>query len=392
MGHVAMKNSKNKVLKVLIPDGESWLAYSVQSCLAQIPDIKVVVLSNNAWDSMRFSRYTHQFFSYVQGEDDKAKLEAVYDTVKRAQIDIVLPVDNDSIRLLSLHKKSLLEITALAPVPDVELIDIAANKWLLAEWLQQHDIPCPTTILYRLDQDFEKELDALTFPVLLKPTQQLGDSVGVGGRGICIFNNRSELLAFRKENTVGQYIIQSFINGYDLGCNVLCREGKIEAYTIQKGFMASNVRFEPAVGIDFIDNTEAYNVVSDLVSKLNWTGVANFDLRYDEQDQQIKVIEINPRFWGSLLGSFCAGVNFPYLACLAGLDQDCTKINYKSIRYVNGGAAINLLRQRFIQQRYRESIFDSSALEFMLKDPFPKIFAYGFRVWTKMLSILGSKV
>ncbi|SJM89511.1 putative Carbamoylphosphate synthase large subunit [Crenothrix polyspora] len=387
IGDKVMQNSKKKVFSVLIPDGESWLAYSVQSCLAQVPGIELNVLSNNVWDPMRFSRYTRQFLSYSQkGNDDEAKLTAIYDAVKKTQADIVLPVDTETIRLLSLHSASLKTMTALAPVPEVEAIDIAANKWLLAEWLQKHQIACPITLLYQAGPDFEQALNALVFPVLLKPTQQIGDEIGVGGRGIHVFDNPSALLEFCKKNTTIEYVVQPFIKGYDMGCNVLCRAGKIDAYTIQKGFMAGRERFQPAAGIDFIDNADVYALISQLVAKMNWTGVANFDLRYDEQEQQVKVLEINPRFWGSLLGSFCAGVNYPYLSCLAGLGMDIPQTDIKPLRYVNGEAATAMLYQRFIKHKRQGEYFDNSALDFMIQDPVPKLVASCFKGYAKVMS------
>lgn len=378
-----MKKSENKVFSVLIPDGESWLTYSVQSCLAHIPGVEVIVLSNNAWDPMRFSRYTSQFFSYRCNGGNAAKLAAIEETLKRTHVDIILPVDTSTMRLLSAHGASLLAKTALAPLPDVEAIDIAENKWLLAQWLQKHQIPRPTTLLYQANVSFEQALDTLIFPVLLKPTQQVGD-VGIGGRGIQIFKQSSALLEFCKENATTEYVVQSFINGYDIDCSVLCRQGKIQAYTIQKGFMAGSGRFAPPAGIEFVANAKIYDVIKTLVEKMNWTGIAHFDLRYDEQDQQVKVIEINARFWGSLLGSFYAGVNFPYLTCLTGLGLAIPKIDFHLLRYVNGQAAIKILYQRVIQKKHENDHFDHSALAFMIKNPAPMFVAYAAKVYRKV--------
>jgi predicted ATP-grasp superfamily ATP-dependent carboligase len=52
---------------------------------------------------------------------------------------------------------------------------------------------------------------------------------------------------------------------------------------------------------------------------LKFCGVALIDLRNNNQDDHIKVLEINPRYWGSLIGALSAGVNFLYFACLSGL-------------------------------------------------------------------------
>ena len=44
---------------------------------------------------------------------------------------------------------------------------------------------------------------------------------------------------------------------------------------------------------------------------LKWSGIVNIDFIYDENDKQAKILEVNPRYWQSLLGSLFAGVNFP---------------------------------------------------------------------------------
>src|SRR2546428_697479 len=52
---------------------------------------------------------------------------------------------------------------------------------------------------------------------------------------------------------------------------------------------------------------------------LKWSGIVNIDFIYDENDKQAKILEVNPRYWQSLLGSLFAGVNFPYLVSVSKL-------------------------------------------------------------------------
>ena len=56
-------------------------------------------------------------------------------------------------------------------------------------------------------------------------------------------------------------------------------------------------------------------VANKLVHELGWSGVANIDMRYDARHKIPMVLELNGRYWFSLLGSLNAGVNFPLLAC-----------------------------------------------------------------------------
>ena len=353
---------------VLIPDGESPFALDVLKCLSQIKNVRTYVLSNDVWAQSRFSRYSTQFFSYSKANGNEGQLAAIYDTIKKTKVDVVLPVDEHTIHLLSRHSEILSELTSIAPLPKTDVFETALNKWLLAEWLKKNHFPYPPTILYQTNNNFDKSLSCISFPVLIKPI------LGGNGEGIKLFENKATLYSFCKEHISSEkYIIQSFIRGYDIDCSVLCQQGKILAYTIQKGFINGPSRFSPPSGIDMLYDRNVSDLVAKVVDKFNWTGVAHFDLRYDEQDKQIKVIEMNPRFWGSVLGSLSAGVNFPYLACLTGLKRDLPNIVFQPKRFVKGKIALKILALRMRQRNRRDIYFDDSPIPFLLKDPLPKV-------------------
>jgi predicted ATP-grasp superfamily ATP-dependent carboligase len=50
-----------------------------------------------------------------------------------------------------------------------------------------------------------------------------------------------------------------------------------------------------------------------LLRSLQWYGVAMVEFKVDPRDNQPKLMELNPRFWGSLALAIHAGVDFPYL-------------------------------------------------------------------------------
>lgn len=93
---------------------------------------------------------------------------------------------------------------------------------------------------------------------------------------------------------------------------------------------------------------------------------------------------MNPRFWSSVTGSLCAGVNFPYLACLAGLKQDILKKEPKLKRYVNGSVAVKILAQRLIPGNRKNHYYDNSIIKFLLRDPLPHAFEKFFKLYNKV--------
>ena len=52
-----------------------------------------------------------------------------------------------------------------------------------------------------------------------------------------------------------------------------------------------------------------------LLDHMKWHGVAMVEFRYDEVDRDYKLLEINPKFWGSLDLALACDVDFPYYLC-----------------------------------------------------------------------------
>ena len=51
---------------------------------------------------------------------------------------------------------------------------------------------------------------------------------------------------------------------------------------------------------------------SSVIRELGWTGVAMVEFK---KDDDYRLLEVNPRFWGSLPLATACGVNFPDLLC-----------------------------------------------------------------------------
>ncbi|MBS1932189.1 MAG: ATP-grasp domain-containing protein [Bacteroidetes bacterium] len=300
--------------------------------------------------------------------------------VKKLKPEVVLPVSANIIGVLTENREKFSQLTSLALLPQKEALEIASNKWLLAEWLNKNQIPAPPTILYQPGSNFEKLISEISYPVLIKP------AVGTSGNGIEQFDDSETLISYCKTNVQpGKFIIQSFINGYDIDCSALCRNGEIVAFTIQKTFKEGPDRFGVASGIEFLYDEGAYTTAKDLLKKLNWTGIVHIDMRYDEMAKQVKIIEMNPRYWGSLVGSLYAGINFPYLACITALNRDIPEITTRPLRYVRGSLATRMMLNRIFHKNRKDLHFDNSEIETLLKDPFPRFVQTVTRVYSRFV-------
>ncbi|MBS1920987.1 MAG: ATP-grasp domain-containing protein [Bacteroidetes bacterium] len=365
---------------VLIPDGEDPQALGVLRCLSQVKKIKIHILSNKKRPLIRYSKYSKHFYYYKNENGNDGQLAMILDMVKKLKPEVVLPVSANIIGVLTENREKFSQLTSLALLPQKEALEIASNKWLLAEWLNKNQIPAPPTILYQPGSNFEKLISEISYPVLIKP------AVGTSGNGIEQFDDSETLISYCKTNVQpGKFIIQSFINGYDIDCSALCRNGEIVAFTIQKTFKEGPDRFGVASGIEFLYDEGAYTTAKDLLKKLNWTGIVHIDMRYDEMAKQVKIIEMNPRYWGSLVGSLYAGINFPYLACITALNRDIPEITTRPLRYVRGSLATRMMLNRIFHKNRKDLHFDNSEIETLLKDPFPRFVQTVTRVYSRFV-------
>lgn len=362
---------KNKVVTiVLIPDGESNHSVNVIRCLSQIKTIQLHLLSSDASSPMKLSRYVQSFTHYKDDGPNK-RIETIKAAIIKTKATVVLPVDEPTIQLLSRNGKLISNHATISPIPEFESFLIAKNKWLLAQWLKKTKISCPPTLLLENTPDFYYKLNAMSFPVLLKPTES------AGGIGIILFENAMSLKKhIEKLKKKEEYIVQSFIKGYSIICNVLCIEGKIIAHTIQKSTINGATPYSPARGNCFIKDNATLELITQVTSKLQWTGVVNFDLYYDYEKKEITVLEMNPRFWGSLLGSLVAGVNFPLLCCLCAIQSPIPKIDYKEITYINGKPPLDLLAKSILKGLFLRKDQEKFVFGYILNDPLPSLALY----------------
>lgn len=346
-------------LSILIPDGESPFAVHVLACLLEVKGLDIHLISKRAGAPTRFSRLTRSFHLLRQNQ---SLLEGVAEVCTKYKIDLCLPVDTDGIYYFAQHRGETESLVKLAIIDSAQTLRTVWDKGLLADFLFANQMPHPKTITSR--EQFEREGAGIGFPVLIKPR------LAGGGVGIEKFTDREGLL-----NKIGkvpgffnQYIIQSYIEGEDIDCSVLCMDGRILAYTIQKGLYANMTgSFQAPEAIEFLHSPDVLKVTSDLASALHWNGVAHVDLRNRTADGQVMVIEVNPRFWGSLEGSRHAGVNFAHLALQLGMGEVFSLPEYSNVRYAS---ALSVIKRK-LKNKPAVNLFRETNLGYYLRDPLP---------------------
>ena len=355
-------------ISVLIPDGEVIICPNVVNCLSRIENIKIFIISNKLECPIRYSRHIDSFQFLPKTEDELDWINNINNAVVKHDIDIIMPIFTDAIESVIKYKYAIRAKNKLNFFPTINDFKIADCKFLLSNHLLDINLPFPKSLL--LDFNNLESLNDLCFPIIVKPLEGVG-----GGGGMNIFNDFLDLKQyFSTINYNIKYLAQEYISGYDIDCNVICKSGEILAFTIQKAFLNNDNSFGPAFGVEFVEERRLYDIVKKLMKSLLWSGVAHIDLRFDEKLNEFKVIEINPRFWGSTDASLLAGINFPELYCLASLDREFNTPKYKNIRFLNlKGLKKTLKRNPFFIFRF-DFIIRNTSINFFIKDPLPTFF------------------
>ncbi len=132
----------------------------------------------------------------------------------------------------------------------------------------------------------------------------------------------------------GPFLIQEkipFRTKYTVGA--LCNhEHQLKRVCVIKELRNYPIETGQACYVETVTKPELVNLTENLLKTLNFFGVADIDFVIDERDNQPKLMEVNPRFWGSLQVAINAGVDFPYLLHKMLNEGDIEK----SLDYITG--------------------------------------------------------
>lgn len=366
-------------ISVLVPDGEHELSLRVLRCLAYAPNIKVTVLSQDAWAPIRFSCHHCGFVDHAVDTFDDKRVEAIRDAAKKARADIILPVALPCTRLIAEYSQEFVNVSSLPPLASKSLIDTFSDKWQFSQVLEGIGVPYPRSVEATSDELAGSRYAPLRFPVIVKARN------GASGDGIRICRDEQQLRSFlRAQEKPDQFLVQEFISGPDIDCSVLAQDGKILAQTTQLGIIPSSKPFKPPAAVQFVYKDEVREIVEHLVRSTGWSGVCHFDFVYDEEKKEPKLLEANPRYWRSVLGSLVAGVNFPYLACKTTKGERYPLPSYREVRYSKPEEGLGLWLRSMMGERQKISRLDETGIPFILKDPLPEIVIQTSKVFRRL--------
>ena len=121
-------------------------------------------------------------------------------------------------------------------------------------------------------------------------------------------------------------LVQEYIQGPEYGFFALFNNGRLRARFQHQRLLGLSYTGGASALRKSVHLRELDELGIKLLNALNWHGPAMVEFKFDSRDKKFKLMEINPRFWGSLSLAVDSGVDFPYLYYQIAANGDCESV------------------------------------------------------------------
>jgi len=356
---------------VLVTDGHWRKTLAVVRSLGR-KGVHVTVGERTFLNTSFFSKYCSRRVVYPSPRRYPDQfIEFILEEIKKNHYDCLFPMEEETLLLLAKHHSDVFRYTCLF-IPELKKIEFVRDKRNLIQFAETHGIPTPKTLspptlpLPRqgggeiepgtLPNQGEREhggegfpyisggefsevilsfkvkgkankvtlpldgggkgggvnLDSIPIPAVIKPR------ISSGSFGIAYVKKREDLVPlYQKVHARYPFpLVQEWIpdGGGIYGFSALFDEASnVKAAFVHKKLRMYPVQGGPSTLREGVEHPQVMELGLSLLRSLNWTGVGMVEFKMDPRDGLPKLMEINPRFWGSLELAIISGVDFPYL-------------------------------------------------------------------------------
>jgi carbamoyl-phosphate synthase large subunit len=264
-------------------------------------------------------------FLLPRGDDPRFASDLLARCV-RERIDVLVPtVDTELLPLARMRAEFAADGVTLVLASE-ETLSVCLDKWELAQRCAGR-VRVPWTVV--VDGAFDP--DAIELPAIVKPRS------GSGSRGIRLVSRRSELDALERDGTL---LVQEHLPGPEHSLDVLARADGHVAGVVPR----ERLKVDSGIAVTgrtlHDDALDAF--AREVAAAIGLTTVANVQVKEDA-DGEPALLEVNPRFPGTMPLTIASGIDMPRLAIGEALGEPIP----------DGPLAFNdLAMVRFFQERF----------------------------------------
>lgn len=320
----APTNRAEDRMDAIVTQGWGRIAYNVVRSLGR-QGLKVAVGTDEFLGMTYFSRYSeaafrHPFFV----SQPKEFVQSVKEAMRRYRPAVYLPSGQET-HVVARYRNEFDGLGVEIPIAPFETLRKLHKKDELMNLARSLGIPTPETIVPRSAADIVDFAKGFEGPAVVKKVSSSG------ARGV-YFLDRDSLSHLENGNspigkfTFGDVLTQQYVKGTGYGVSMLFNHGKLRAK-----FTHRRLREKAAKGGMSTLRTSVVNPVLEeyaerLLESVEFHGVAMVEFKLNELTNQAWLLEVNPRFWGSLALAIQSGVDFPFLLYRMAKEGDVSPV------------------------------------------------------------------
>jgi predicted ATP-grasp superfamily ATP-dependent carboligase len=243
--------------------------------------------------------------------DPNGFLEFLRELCERTRPTVFLPLEDRAIELCLEHPEAWEPYTK-ALLPSLDAMDLAYDKWQTLVLARMHGVTVPNSFSPETREEVEELASTWEGPAVVKPRKTSGS------RGLRYVDHPDQLPAAWSEVAVDfpRPIIQERIphEGAGLGVFILIdQEAEVVGLFGHRRLREYPVSGGPSTLRISHRDDDLIEQSLRLLRAIDFRGVAMVEFKEDPHRGQPVLMEVNPRFWGSIQLAVSTGVDFPVL-------------------------------------------------------------------------------
>lgn len=368
---------------LLLTNASSRTSYAALKNLTKY-GIKTFVSDTSIYGMSQFSRYSSGYAKYSSFyKDENIFLNEIKNIIEKNNISLIIPSHNET-EIFAKNRKNFSK-ESMRLIPKFSHVELFNNKKLSYEYVEKLGIRTPKRVVYESPDEIAEKLKKIG---IKKTVVKL--LTGNSSKGVFYANNEIET-----ENLVKELIekfnlqanrypqIEEKIYGKGYGCSVLYWEGEQIANSTHKRLREKIATGGTSTLRQIVKNEKIEEVTKKIFDSIEYHGLAMCEFKYDEVNDMLWFIEVNPRMWGSIPVAIDSGVEYPYLAYLcATRGPNEAKDFYRSLKksvpwtgkWFLGDAFLFLSHVKNLNLKEALSMISlnfDSVDDFNIKDPLP---------------------
>lgn len=371
---------KIKGTKALITDIERRKALPIIRALGE-EGVKVIGISSHRFPLGNFSKYCSKVYlcsNYLLFPEKF--LDELVNIINEERPNSFFPIEDEIIQLILLNKARIEKFTKFV-LPDYINFMNAYDKWETITIAKDEGIPVPNTYMPNSEDEIDLIVNENPFKkYVIKPRKSSGSRGLVFVENVSVLKEKYLEVAKQYKRPMIQEMIPKDGKGfgvfilydYEMQVRAIFGHKRLREYPIDGG--PSTLRISH-FDKDLIEKS------LNLTRNMRLVGVSMVEFKENIITGEKVLMEVNPRFWGSLQLAIFSGVNFPVIYHLIALGEKPVPIlDFKTdllCRWLLPGDILNFLNNKnrfnmhpsffdFFNKRQTDDILS-------LNDPLPVI-------------------